>query len=776
MRRSTISEGSLDVHRTVVRLTATVGLGSRHSLPKVRHSCTSQHDSVHSFVRKFAFIMHTQAKRRWFALLCGVAAFVWLCASPQLAHAHVLEADVCLAYIGPGAGIALFGSFLAVLIATFSAFLALLLWPIRWAWRSFRGRKARSRAKVRRVVILGLDGLDPDLVEQYLKEGLLPNLAQLKEEGTYTRLGTTWPPLSPVAWSSFSTGSNPGKHSIFDFISPNRTDYRPRMSSVRIRPPSRTMPLGKYRIPLSRPHIDQLRKSKPFWSVLGEAGVFSAVLRVPITFPPDKFYGVQLSAMCVPDLRGSQGTFAYFTEEGQEGLRLEGDVGGQTLRVKRNGSTVSGLLPGPDNPLREDGTRSSLPLRVCRNSKGKIALHIGGQHVDLASNEYTDWVRLAFPLAPGVKARGLCRFLLKSFDAPFEMYCTPINIDPDKPVMPISHPAVYSTYLAKQQGSYATLGLAEDTGSLSEERVTEAAFLKQAYDIDDERQTMFFDCLQKVRRGLVTCVFDGPDRIQHMFWRFHDDKHPARGADESRIGTYRDTIRQMYVRMDGLVGRTREAIDKATALVVMSDHGFKPFRRGVDLNAWLLEHGYLHLKGDERTSTVAYLAEVDWTRTRAYAIGLAGIFINRRGREAHGIVDSGRESQELALELCSQLSGLRDPDYGEASIHQAVRREDVYNGPYVEAAPDVIVGYNVGYRVSWDTANGKCASQVFSDNMKAWSGDHCIHPELVPGILFSNLALGNGSPNIVDVAPTVLDLLGVSKPAYMDGNSLLYAS
>jgi len=717
-----------------------------------------------------------QAMRILLAPLCAVAAYVWLCATPQLAQAQSVDVDLCLGYIGPGAGIALFGSFLAVLIAMFSAFFALLTWPLRWLWRFFRGRKARSKAKVRRVVILGLDGLDPDLVDQYLKEGILPNLAQLKEEGSYTRLGTTWPPLSPVAWSSFSTGSNPGKHNIFDFISPNRTDYRPRMSSVRVRPPSRTMPLGKYRVPLSRPQIDRLRKSKPFWNVLGEAGVFSAVLRVPITFPPDKFYGVQLSAMCVPDLRGTQGTFAFFTEEGQEGLCLEGDAGGQTLLVKRDGSTVKGLLPGPDNPLREDGTRSSLPLQVKRNSKGKVALHVGDQHVELPPNEYTDWVRLAFPLAPGVKARGLCRFLLKSFDAPFEMYCTPVNIDPDKPVMPISHPPVYSTYLAKQHGPYATLGLAEDTGSLSEQRVSEKAFLKQAYDIDEERQTMFFDSLQKVRRGLVACVFDGPDRIQHMFWRFHDEKHPARGEDESNIAAYRDTIRNMYVRMDRLVGRTKESVDKGTALIVMSDHGFKPFRRGVDLNAWLLEHGYLFLKENTRVSNVAYLEEVDWARTRAYAIGLAGIFVNQRGRESEGIVSSGRESQDLAKELCNRLTGLNDTECGEVAVHQAVCREDVYHGPYVEAAPDVIIGYNVGYRVSWDTANGKCASRVFSDNVKAWSGDHCIHPELVPGILFSNTKLGNEMPNIVDLAPTVLDLLGVSKPAYMDGNSLLCAS
>jgi predicted AlkP superfamily phosphohydrolase/phosphomutase len=691
----------------------------------------------------------------------------------QSSHAQTPDDAICLAYIGPGAGIALFGSFLAVLLAMVSACFALATWPLRWLWRLIRSRHARARAKVRRVVVLGLDGLDPDLVDKFLQEGLLPNLAQLKEEGTYARLGTTWPPLSPVAWSSFSTGSNPGKHNIFDFITPNKSNYRPQMSSVRIRGPRRTLPLGRFRFPLSKPQIDRLRKSKPFWNVLGEAGIFSAVLRVPITFPPDRFYGVQLSAMCVPDLRGTQGMFAYFAESCEGGVRVDGEVGGEQIAVQRKGSSISGWLPGPENPLRQDGQQSGLPLRVKGNSRGGATLQIGGQRIALAVNEYTDWVRLAFPLAPGVKVRGLCRFFLKRFEQPFEMYCTPIHIDPDKPVMPISHPPIYATYLAKQQGPYATLGLAEDTWSLSEEKMSEEGFLEQAYDIHLERQKMFFDSLQKVRRGLVVCVFDGPDRIQHMFWRFQDDRHPARGNNAEKIATHRHTIRDMYVRMDGLVGRTRKQLHEGTALVVMSDHGFKPFRRGVDLNAWLLAQGYLKLNKNARTSKSPYLAEVDWSGTRAYAIGLAGIFVNQRGREAQGIVAAGQQSQDLVRQLCNQLTGLRDPQNDQVAIHEAVRREDVYRGPYVEAAPDLIVGYHVGYRVSWDAATGKCGADVFSDNTKAWSGDHCIHPELVPGVLFSNLDLRCEQANIIDLAPTVLDLLGVAKPAYMDGTSLI---
>ncbi|MEX0610887.1 MAG: alkaline phosphatase family protein, partial [Pirellulales bacterium] len=630
-------------------------------------------------------------------------------------------------------------------------------------------------AKVSRVVILGLDGLDPQLVDQFMAAGLLPNLARLRDTGTYTRLGTTWPPLSPVAWSSFSTGTNPGKHNIFDFISRKRSDYRPRMSSVRIHPPRRTIRLGKLRLPLSQPRIEGLRKSKPFWAVLGEAGVFSAVLRVPITFPPDRFRGVQLSAMCVPDLRGTQGTFAYFTENGAGGVTSDGDLGGERIAVQRNGSAVHARLPGPHNPLRDGEPRVSLPLKVVAGKNGGAQLHVGRERVALVPNKYTDWVRLSFPLAPGVKARGVCRFLLKRFQPPFEMYATPVNIDPDKPVMPISHPKVYAPYLAKKLGSYATLGLAEDTWSLSEGVIDEDAFLKQAYDIDNERQAMFFDALASARRGLVACVFDGPDRIQHMFWRFQDEAHPARGNDPQKIAAHRDVIRELYVRMDELVGRTREAVGEGAALVVMSDHGFKPFRRGVDLNAWLLANGYLTLKDNAKSSSKAYLENVDWRGTRAYAIGLAGIFINQRGREAQGIVAAGDEMRRLVDELRARLSGMRDDERDEVAIHEAVRREDVYHGPYVDEAPDLVIGYNVGYRVSWDAANGRCGASVFSDNTKAWSGDHCIHPDLVPGVLFSNFRLRGEGANIVDLAPTALDWLGVERPAYLDGHSLLMA-
>jgi predicted AlkP superfamily phosphohydrolase/phosphomutase len=698
---------------------------------------------------------------------CGIATLVLLaCVLALWADRHA-DGQVSQAYIGPGAGIAVLGSFLAVLLAMLSALGVMVRWPIMWVWRTVRGRRALAHAKVKRVVVVGLDGLEPTLTEQFLDQGLLPNLELLRQSGTFRRLGTTCPPLSPVAWSSFSTGTNPGKHGIFDFIARNPADYQPRISSVRIEPGQRSVRLGPFVLPLSRPTITALRKSKPFWVVLGEAGVFSAVLRVPITFPPDKFHGVLLSAMSVPDLRGSQGTFTSFSEITPE---ADSDLFANHVPIQRLGNTVQAYLPGPANSFQADRRQTQLPLKIVKKANGDVHLFIGSERIVLPIGAFTPWVNVAFRLAPGLKVHGICRFLLASFDPPFQMYCTPVQIDPRKPVMPISHPPVYATYLASLLGPFATLGIAEDTSALSQGVLTEAQFLTQTYDIHDERQAMLHDALRRVRRGMVTCVFDAPDRIQHMFWRFIDANHPAAG---DHTEPHQHAIRDMYVKMDQTVGKVMAKLDDQTALFVISDHGFKPFRRGVDLNAWLLANGYLFLKDGKSSSNADYLTDVDWSRTKAYALGLAGIYINQAQREGSGIVQAGRQKDELIVELTEKLTGLIDPDTGQVAIHEAIPREKAYAGPYVDAACDLIVGYDVGYRVSWHAAVGKTGTQVFSDNTKPWSGDHCLHASRVPGVLFSNRRLPDAEANIIDLAPTVLELLGVPIPAYMDGRSLL---
>jgi predicted AlkP superfamily phosphohydrolase/phosphomutase len=359
--------------------------------------------------------------------------------------------------------------------------------------------------------------------------------------------------------------------------------------------------------------------------------------------------------------------------------------------------------------------------------------------------------------------------MVTEMDEHFSLYMSPLNIDPEKPAMPISHPSYYAVYLAKKLGKYATLGLAEDTWALNEGVIDDGTFLQQTYDIDHEREAMLFAALEKLRRGVAVCVFDATDRIQHMFWRYLDDGHPA--APHAAEAEHRDAIERLYVHNDALVGRVMEKMGPDDLLMVLSDHGFNSFRRGVNLNSWLHANGYLALREGTEGSR-EWLRDVDWSNTRAYALGLTGLYLNVKGREAQGTVEPGDEAARLKAEIIQRLTGLVDEETGDIGIREAFDTSRLYAGPYVKNAPDFLIGYNLGYRVSWDCATGVVAGPVFEDNVKPWSGDHCIDPRLVPGVLFCNRPIDRDDPALIDIAPTVLQQFGIEPPAYMDGRPL----
>lgn len=702
--------------------------------------------------------------------------FAWI---PVIAAVLVffIAATPAQAYIGPGAGFAVISSLGTIILTMMAAIASLLLWPIRWVIRSIKGRKAFAKSKIRRLVILGLDGMEPSLAERFMAEGKMPNLQKLMQRGDYKKLATTTPPLSPVAWSTFLTGVNPGKHNIYDFLNTNRRNYTPYLSSVIIDPPARQLKLGKYIIPLSKPAIRLQRKGKPFWNTLGEHGIFTSVIRVPITWPAQKCRGVVLSAMCVPDLRGTQGLFSFYSTAGASAEH----TGGEQVRVQREGDVVRSELIGPENGLNPSAGNMRIPFTVTlKGNSGEGTLNIGGSRYPLRLGQYTNWITVEFSAGLAIKVNGICRFYLNKVSPEFELYVTPINLDPEKPAMPISFPTTYSTYLAKQYGPYATLGLAEDTWVLNEGLVDDDAFLEQCISIDAERETQFFDALQNTPRGLCVCVFDGTDRIQHMFWRYLDKDHPANPANLDpayKANGHERAIEELYLRMDALVGKTvTETIDKdpSTMLMVISDHGFNPFKRGIDLNAWLIENGYMTLKPDAKPGD-KYLQSVDWSRTRAYALGLAGMFLNIKGREAQGIVEPGTEAKRLKHEIIFKMSGLLDPKTGKTAVVRVRDKDEAYQGPFRDTAPDLVVGYNRGYRVDWDTAIGKITDAVFHDNKKAWSGDHCIDPELIPGVMFCSHKVLSDAPRLMDLGPTALELFGVDVPENMDGVPLKIA-
>ncbi len=672
-------------------------------------------------------------------------------------------------YIGPGAGFALLSSFLVIFTTVLIALFSLLVWPFRALWRAMLRQKA-PRARIKRLIIVGLDGQDPTLTDRFVGEGLLPNFARLSAAGCYRRLRTTFPSVSPVAWSSFSTGTHPARHNIFDFIDRDRRTYLPMLSSTRIGRVERFLNLGRYRIPLQRPELRLLRRSKPFWTILGEHRVWSTVLRVPITFPPDRFYGAQLSAMCVPDLLGTQGTFFLFTTRQADGRFKEGGI---RIPIAIQGDHIDTSVKGPENLFVAGSPPLEIPLRISIDrANGMAQANLGGTRVGLSPGRLSDWITLTFHAAPGIAVAGLTRLLIIEMAEHFSLYMSPISIDPEKPAMPVSHPSFYATYLAKRIGPYSTLGLAEDTWALNEGVTDDGTFLQQTYDIDREREAMFFTALDRLRQGSLVCVFDATDRIQHMFWRYLEKDHPAaRGLENAE---HRDAIRDLYRHNDALVGRVLERLNEDDVLMVISDHGFSSFRRGVNLNSWLLREGYLVLKAGT-DGRAEWLRDVDWDATKAYCLGLTGMFLNLRGREHHGIVAPGAEAAAMKAEIVRRLNGLRDEEAGQIGIREVFDTSSLYSGPYLENAPDLLIGYNAGYRASWDCATGVASGAVFEDNVKAWSGDHCIDPRLVPGVFFCNRRVETDDPALIDIAPTALRLFGIEPPAYMDGRPLAVA-
>lgn len=660
-------------------------------------------------------------------------------------------APPCHAYIGPGAGMVFLSSFLAIILAFIMAFVLIFVGAFRWLLGLFRRHKRLAGATARRVVVIGFDGASPHILEPLMAAGKLPNFAALAEHGAYRHLRTTCPPISPVAWSTFATGANPGKHNIFDFLSRNPHTYQLELSSTRIRTRTRRVGFGPLSVERACPVVQLEQQGRAFWEVLGEHGVFSAVMRVPITYPPPSFRGVALAGMCAPDLLGTQGTFAYYTTVPDEIANYES---GLALLLHGSNGRLRGEIRGPENPRSAAPEPLTVPFELTAVADGRATLRLQGECVPLRVGEYTEWLPVRFPAGPLRSVKGITRFRLLEAGERVRLYQMPLNIDPAAPTMPIASPLIFASYLQKAHGDFATLGLAEDTWGLNEGILDDEAFIEQCYLFHHERRKLLFDMLGKVREGAVVFVFDITDRLQHMFL--------GRNGAADDPDAIPPVVEQVYRTADELLGLIRARLSADDVLLVMSDHGFGTFTRCVDLNRWLLDEGYL---------AVDEAGAIDWPRTRAYAMGLAGLYLNLRGREAQGIVEPA-QAAALKAELGAKLMAMVDPETGARPVQGVFDSAKVYHGPYAQDGPDLIVGYAPGHRVSWESVVGKVGETAVCANPKPWSADHCLHPAAVPGILLCSRALEAEDAWIGDLAPTVLDVLGVDKPAFMDGRSL----
>ena len=609
-----------------------------------------------------------------------------------------------------------------------------------------------TRGPAPRVVVIGLDGLEPSIVDPMLAAGELPVLASLRNRGGYARLATTFPAQTPVAWSSFATGTNPGGHGIYDFIRRDPTTGLPDLALNRYEQNNAFTP----------PRAVNLRGGIPFWDLLGRAGITSTVLRCPCTYPAEVSRGRLLSGLGVPDVRGGLGTPTVWTAgpDPQEG---ESE---RVIPLELTDGMARTFLPGARTPKGE----ATIGLVIRREPDGVVLEVEGRPPLRLAASGWSDWVPLKFKLGMLQSAAGIVRFFVPSLD-PLVLYASPVNFAPDAPLYPISAPWDYAGELEDEIGTYYTAGMVEDHTGLMNGRIDEAAFLAQCDLVMREREAMLQYELARFRDGFLFCLFDTPDRIQHLFWRFGEPDHPAnRGGFDPG---FREVIRNHYRECDAVVGRVLQGLDPETLVIVLSDHGFTGFQRGVHLNGWLLANGFLVLeKGVEPGEAAGeFLRHVDWSRTRAYALGLGSIYLNRKGREGRGILDS-QEADRTASDIVAALSTLVDPERGIRAVERVSRADQLYHGPYAADAPDLLALFRKNYRASWTTALGGVPRTVFEDNTRRWGGDHIVDPSLVPGVLFMSRQFREESASMFDLAPTILEYFGVAPNGAMEGRSL----
>jgi predicted AlkP superfamily phosphohydrolase/phosphomutase len=613
---------------------------------------------------------------------------------------------------------------------------------------------------IKRVIVIGLDGLEPKIVDKLLAQDELPNLKRLQDLGGYSRVKTTFPAQTPVAWSTFSTGTNPGGHGIFDFLSRDPNTYLPILGLTKYEQKNAFVP----------PQVVNMRRGKAFWELLSDAGIASTVLRCPCTYPPDAIRGKMLSGVGVPDLRGGLGTSTYYTSA--SGVPAEASE--KVVQVQVNADrTIKTYLIGPRHPR----SRTDIPFDITLeldNANRIVKLKSNGdpEVLTIREGEWSDFLKVRFKVGMLQSVRGIVRLYLRQMEPVFELYASPVNFDPEAPLFPISFPAEYASEISNRMGSFYTTGMPEDHDGLNNERFDEAAYLAQCELVMQERRAMMRAELARFKQGFFFCLFDTPDRLQHMFWRYYEKDHPA-NKDRAFNG-FVGVIEDHYRSLDKIVGEALAYSDDKTLFIVLSDHGMNSFQRGLNVNTWLYENQLLVLKNGETPGEGQddFFRNVDWDQTKAYSLGLGGIFLNLKGREANGIVKPD-EVKLINAQIISGLVDLCDTERGQKAIRSVLTREQIYSGPYAQESPDLLINFATGYRVSWGTPLGGVPAGMFEDNTKRWAGDHVIDPAFVPGVLFMNRKYNPENSSLTDLAPTILSALGVTKIPEMEGSNLL---
>lgn len=410
-----------------------------------------------------------------------------------------------------------------------------------------------------------------------------------------------------------------------------------------------------------------------------------------------------------------------------------------------------------------------IDFEIHRDTTSNAALlEIQGQKILLNAGEWSRWTRIDFAMStpkllPGRHASGICRFFLQSIAPNFRLYVTPINLDPSNPAVPMSEPPQFIEDVADNLGLFYTTGFQEDHKARSNGVFNDDEFRKQASMVLDERLALLEYAVENYEDGLLFFYFSSSDLQSHIFWWAPKENgaHPTLStAETSQRFSY---VKDLYRRLDEVIGDLYDRYGDKATIFVMSDHGFANFGRQFNLNSWLRDFGYLNPR--ECTSIIS---DADWSRTRAYGLGINGLYLNLKGRERDGIVETGEEQERLTKQLIARLQAVRDYR-GQQVIRKVYRASEIYSGGATALAPDLIIGYARGYRASWETCLGELTPDVLLDNPSAWSVDHCADALEVPGVLFCNKPISKVDPSLIDIAPSILMEFGLPTPDTMTG-------
>lgn len=552
-----------------------------------------------------------------------------------------------------------------------------------------------------KTLILGFDSFDPAVFETMAGRNLLPNFESFVKQGGYSRLEVCSPPQTEVSWTSIATGADPGGHGIFDFVHRDPASYTPFVSIL----PTKKGFAGEQFVP---PYT-----AKTFFEEAAALGYPATALWWPAMFPARPELPVMtLPGLGTPDIRGQLGVGTLFTSENESKPK--------TAVVKLESEEkdrFTAKLPGPQTAGRDGPRMLTLPLVVEVLDEKSVKLMIEKTQIGLRLGEWSEIVELRFKAGMLLNIHAITRFILTSVHGAVRIYALPLQIHPAHTVWHYSSSGSFAKKLWNEVGPYLTLGWPQDTTGLEEGCISDEQFLDLCAKIFERRIQILYHLMKNFQEGVLASIFDDLDRVQHMF--FHDRM---------------DVVEDWYMRLDKFVGEVNgkvEAWNGKYRYLIMSDHGFSPFRKKVHVNRWLIENNFLALKNGGND-----LRGVDWAKTKAYAVGLNSIYLNVTGREGQGIVQAD-EIENLLADLRMKLSNWKDAD-GNSVVDKVRLKHETYSGPYTRFGPDLLVGYASGYRASAETGLGKIPAESLEENHDHWGADHCMDSDIVPGVIFAN--------------------------------------